>query len=226
MIDASLLQLNQRVFNRDELDTMFKECMAIVNNTPLYEVSSDFNDPTPISHAHLMLLKDHPNPSPLESFTLSDFNSYGKLRWHRVQQLAEVFRHRWRTYYLSTLQSRDKWQKDRPNMCDGDLVLLKDKNAKRNQWNLAVIESVLPSTDGTVKCCWIRTSKGSYRRAVKHLVLLLFFLRWSNVIPRKIRIMFFLNFSLSSEYSDTLGVTYSSILVNIACLQAPKFFAF
>ena len=90
-MDGSSLRLNQRVLNRDELDTLLKECMAIINNAPIYEVSLDPNDPAPISPAHLILLRDHPTPSSFESFTLADLNSYGKLRWRRVQQIAEEF---------------------------------------------------------------------------------------------------------------------------------------
>ena len=63
--------------------------LAIVNNELLHEISSDLTDPTPISHAYLMLLKYHANLSPLDSLTRSDLSSYGKLRWRSVQQIAE-----------------------------------------------------------------------------------------------------------------------------------------
>ena len=173
IMNASILLLGDRAIMRDELDTLFKEASAIINNTPLYQVSYHPEEPLPISPANLMTLKDAPNPPPIETFTKSDMDSYAKLRWKRVQHLAEEFWHRWRKHYIVELQSRSKWTKDRPNMIPGNVVLIKEKNLPRNEWRTAIIQQVFPSDDGVVRSCDVRTSKGIYRRAVSDLVLLI-----------------------------------------------------
>ncbi|KAK0144826.1 hypothetical protein N1851_016603 [Merluccius polli] len=47
-------------------------------------------------------------------------------QWKRVQHFWE----RWRREYLSTLQSLSKWQDSQPNVKEGDLVLLRDREKK------------------------------------------------------------------------------------------------
>ena len=56
------LSTRPRAITRDKLDTLFKKASSIINNTPLYQISVDPNDPFPICPASLMLLKDNPNP--------------------------------------------------------------------------------------------------------------------------------------------------------------------
>ena len=168
-----LIEHRRAGLTRDELDALFKEACAIVNNTPLYEPSDSSDDPLPISPANLMLLKDHPNPSPIDCFTQEDLNSYGKLRWRRIQCIADEFWHRWKKHYLHTLQCRSKWCKDSPNVGCGDLLILKDKNLKRNDWKTGIVTKVFPSSDGVVRSCLLKTAQGIYRRAVNDLVPLI-----------------------------------------------------
>ena len=173
IMNASLLQIGKRAITRDELDTLFKEASAIINNTPLYQVSAHPDDILPITPANLMTLKDAPNPSTMDTFTKADLNAYAHNRYRRVQQLANEFWHRWRKHYISELQARSKWTKEYPNVNPGDVVILKDKNLPRNEWPTAVIDEVFHSPDGIVRSCKIRTSKGVYRRAVCDLVILI-----------------------------------------------------
>ncbi len=49
------------------------------------------------------------------------------------------------------LQSRQKWQLSRPNLKEGHIVLLKDKQLKRNEWLTGIIVKALPSKDGVVR---------------------------------------------------------------------------
>ena len=85
--------IGPRGITRDELDTLFKEASSIINNTHFYQISVDPSDPFPICPDSLMLLEDNPNPPVIETFSKADLNSYGKLRWRRIQQIAEQFWH-------------------------------------------------------------------------------------------------------------------------------------
>lgn len=75
---------------------------------------------------------------------------YGK-QWKHVQCLANTFWKRWRRDYLSTLQSRRKWTTERPSVKVGDIVLLKDSQAHRNEWPVGVIVNTLPSGDNRIR---------------------------------------------------------------------------
>ena len=157
---------------RDEISTLFQEAASIINNTPLYGISPQPDDPLPITPAQLMTLKDSPNPSPIEFFSQKDLETYGINRWRRVQELSEDFWKRWRREYLSNLLSRAKWTKGRRNLRTGDLVLLRDKNLPRNEWKSGVVNLVVTGSDGVVRKCEVKTKSGVFRRAVTDVVVL------------------------------------------------------
>ena len=179
IIDASLLTLGKRKPTSEELYTFMCEASSIVNNTPLYEVSSDPNDSLPISPAHLLTLKDAPNPPPLENFSEQDLLAYGSRRWRRVQDLSEVFWQKWRRDYLQNLQHRQKWQSSKINVKVGDIVLLKQSNTRRNAWLMAKVTAVKTSLDGLVRSVVLDVpSEGgkslkSFVRPIKEMVPIL-----------------------------------------------------
>ena len=77
VIDASLLQLGPRRPSRDELCTFLQEAAAVLNNTPLCPISSQPEDPFPITTAMLLTLKGNPIPAPPEAYTETDRLAYG-----------------------------------------------------------------------------------------------------------------------------------------------------
>ena len=91
VLEASLFNLRTRYPTRDEMTTFLAEAISIVNNTPMWTISSD---PKALSPAMLLTLRDDPNPPPLDQFTEDDLLAYGKSRWRRGQYLAECF---WKT---------------------------------------------------------------------------------------------------------------------------------
>ena len=78
VLETSLIDIGPRSLNRDEFSTLMQEASSIVNNTPLFDVSEDPNDPFPLTPAQLLCIKDHPAPPPPEEFAPSDLNAYGK----------------------------------------------------------------------------------------------------------------------------------------------------
>ena len=81
IFQASLSTMGPKKLNRDDLYTLFQEDSAIINNTPMWEVSSDPNEPFPLTPAMLLTLKDQGNPPPLDSFTEKDIQAYGALQY-------------------------------------------------------------------------------------------------------------------------------------------------
>ncbi|KAG1940147.1 hypothetical protein F2P79_016875 [Pimephales promelas] len=76
---------------------------------------------------------------------------YLRKRWRQVQFLANEFWARWKKEYLLNLQQRQIWQKEKRNTKVDDIVILQEDSSPRNQWRLARVTEVYPSTDGKVR---------------------------------------------------------------------------
>lgn len=74
-----------------------------------------------------MLLTQKTRPG---TFTTHDV--YVRQRWRKLQFLAGQFWTRWRRGYIQNLQVRTKWNKEQRNLAVGDIVLMKDEEAHRN----------------------------------------------------------------------------------------------
>lgn len=130
----------------DVLCTLMAEVSAIINSKPLIPVSTDPESPYLLTPATLLTQKTAA-ASLCGGFTDKDL--FGS-QWKRVHVLANNFWNRWRSEYLSSLQQRCKWNKQHRNLQKGDIVLLKDSQAARNEWPMAVVVASYPSADGLV----------------------------------------------------------------------------
>lgn len=158
VLDGCLLLLGPRQLSLDELHTYLLEAAAIVNSTPLWEVSPDPNDPAPLCPSSLLTLKPDIDSPKLGIFKNQDLLAYGKRRWRRVQFLADQFWVRWREQYLQTLQERKKWVQPRKSLRAGDLVLLRSKSERRLHWPFGLVEEAHLSADGHVRSVTIKQS--------------------------------------------------------------------
>ena len=52
---------------------------------------------------------------------------------------------------MQTLQKRSKWNRPRRNLNTGDIVLVKEDDAHRNDWPLERITEAIKSKDGEVR---------------------------------------------------------------------------
>ena len=59
--------------------------------------------------------------------------------------------------YLSTLNTRNKWNEEKGNIAPGDVVLMVDPGNSRGHWPLSRIQEVFPGPDGQVKVVRVRT---------------------------------------------------------------------
>lgn len=178
ILEASMLRLGNRLLSRDELNTLLQEAASIINHTPLWSVSSSPLDPLPLTPAMLLTQKNDVGESPVDEVSDTDILAYGGRRWRRVQAVAEDFWCRWRQHYLQGLQFRKKWQKVKRNVSPGDLVLLRNKNAKRNEWPMGKVLDVKRSPDNLVRSLTVSTvdssgARHSYERSICDVIVLL-----------------------------------------------------
>nr|XP_023661283.1 uncharacterized protein LOC111840556 [Paramormyrops kingsleyae] len=133
ILDAMLLKVHSPSLTHEVLVTLMAEVSAIMNGRPLVPVSSDPERPEVLSPAALLTQKLNVVSTPAGDF---DPKVLYRKQWKQVQCLANSFWKRWQLEYLTTLQTRRKWQLDWPNLEIGDVVLLKDNQAKRNEFPL------------------------------------------------------------------------------------------
>lgn len=173
ILDSMLLQNKHIHLTHDVLCTLMAEISAIINARPLVPVSSDPSSPFLLSPA--MILTQKPSlPAPPANFNEKDLL---RAQWRQVQALANVFWSRWRNEYISTLHSRRKWHKTHRSLQPGDIVMLKQGQAPRNEWPMAVVTSTFPSSDGKVRKVEVRTSSNgtskTYLRPISDVIILL-----------------------------------------------------
>ena len=147
VLNAMFLELGGSQLTHELLVTLMAEVAAIVNARPKTTAPSDTDEPQPLSPAMLLTLKARPlGPLPGE-FVAADL--YSRRRWRWVLYVADQFWVRWRREYVQTLQKRSKWDSPRRNLNTGDVVLVKDEDAHRNDWPLGQITEAIKSEDGS-----------------------------------------------------------------------------
>ncbi|KAJ8000025.1 hypothetical protein DPEC_G00200530 [Dallia pectoralis] len=174
ILDSMFTQVGPSRLTHELLSTLMAEVCAIVNARPLAPISSDPASPFLLTPAMILTQKVCTSHPPTGSF--EDPALY-RQQWRRVQHLANTFWTRWRREYLVTLQTRCKWQTSKPNIKEGDLVLLKDTQVKRNEWPMALVTKAFSSSDGKVRKLELKVTKGgtarTYFRPITEVVLLM-----------------------------------------------------
>lgn len=173
ILDALLLDVKQPQLTHKVLVTFMAEVTAIVNARPLVSISTDPEAPLVLTPAMLLTQKTGAPPPVPDNLTEKDvFKSQRK----KVQILANNFWTRWRKEYLCTIQGRQKWLVKKTNLKEGDVVLLKDSTAKRNEWPMGLVKTYL-SKDGLVRKVDVKVAKHqgvkTFSRPISELILLL-----------------------------------------------------
>ena len=133
---TALLEKNGSQLNDEALRTFMCEAEAVVNSRPLTSDNTTSSlSPEALTPNHLLTMKTKIILPPPGVF--QDADKYSRKQWRRVQHLTNEFWTRWRKEFLHALQERQKWVRPRRNMQIGDIVLVKDDNTPRNQWQLA-----------------------------------------------------------------------------------------
>ena len=174
----AILDKNSERLDDSSLSTFFYEAAAIVNSRPLsLEHVTDPDHPEPLTPNHLLTGKSRIVMPPPGEFGQGD--TYHIKRWRCVQFMADQFWQRWRKEYLRHLQLRSKWQHKRREMRVGDVALIADDNAPRNDWKRGIVTEVFVSRDGLVRSVRLKIGRradnedSSLIRPVHKLVLLL-----------------------------------------------------
>lgn len=162
--------LQNQTVDDEGLVTLLCEVESIINGRPITTVSSDSNDPEPLTPNHLLLLRSEPQMPP-GLFQKED--SFSRRRWKQVQYLADIFWKRWSKEYLPLLQSRQKWTTIRKNLAVGDIVLVSVENSPRNSWPLGRVVEVFTDKKGLVRRTRVKVKGTVLERPIDKLCLLI-----------------------------------------------------
>ena len=92
-------------------------------------------------------------------------------RWQFYQRILEQFWRLWSRDYLQSLQQRNKWFSRRPNVKEGDLVLLKNTNLSPAKWEVARVTKCIVGRDGSVRAVHVKTENSEFDLPISQLVL-------------------------------------------------------
>ena len=124
ILDVTLAKSESRLISFDELSTLMQEAVAIVNYTPLYEISTDPNAPSPINPYMLLTLRGDSGMRGIVTDD-SDLSSYDRKHWIKIQHLVNCFWTEWQKNYLQNLQVRQKWLKATQQISVRDLAFVR-----------------------------------------------------------------------------------------------------
>ncbi|XP_068246868.1 uncharacterized protein [Palaemon carinicauda] len=168
VLSALVKEFGERL-NDESLRTLLCEVESIVNSRPLTTVSDSVDDLEPLTPNHLLIPKSYVIPPP-GLFQKDDV--YMRRRWRCVQYLTNLFWLRFGKEYLSTLQTRQKWNEPRRNLIVGDVVLVKIDIEPRNHWPMGRVIEVYTDDKGTIRSAKIKTLSSIIVRPIQKLVLL------------------------------------------------------
>lgn len=157
--------------NFEEYYTLLTQIEAILNSRPLSPLSSDVNDPEPLTPAHFLIgrrITSTPQPD------LLDVAENRLSKFQHVQKITQHFWQRWSKEYISELQGRTKWKVNHENLLTpGVLVIMKEENVPPLKWRLARVIQLHPGHDGVTRVVSVRNSNGTIvKRAVSKVCVL------------------------------------------------------
>ena len=155
----------------EEFATLLVEIEAVLNSRPLGPLTGSLDDLDALTPAHFLLGRSAASiPRPYHPETDLSHRAH----WELVQGMRDCFWSRWSREYLHTLQQRLKWERPRPNLAVGDMVVVMDASLLRanGSWPLGRITAVHPGSDERVRAADVRTAAGVYNRPITKLARL------------------------------------------------------
>ena len=154
----------------EELTTVLSQVEACLNSRPLAPLPDSDDGLEAITPGHFLIGRPlEALPDPCLSYQPNSLLR----RWRLCQALTRSFWQRWSTEYLLHVMKFTKWNRPTRNMEKGDLVCLHEDGLIPTRWPLARVVQVYPGEDGQVRVVTVRTAKGTYKRPVTKVALIL-----------------------------------------------------
>lgn len=161
------MTLGTQTVTEEVLDTVLIEIEGILNSKPLGYVSSDLADPDPVTPNLLLMGR---RDASLPQAVYGDSDLIGRRRWRHSQILADHFWKRFIKDYLPILQTRQKWQRNKPNLTVSDVVMVMEPQLPRGLWTIGKVTRLFPSEDGRIRTVKVNINGKPYIRPVARLI--------------------------------------------------------
>uniref|UniRef100_A0A6M2DYB5 Putative bel-1 bm-i n=1 Tax=Xenopsylla cheopis TaxID=163159 RepID=A0A6M2DYB5_XENCH len=152
-----------QILSYEEFNTVLNQIEALLNSRPLSWLSNDPSDPLPLTPAHFLMQE------PLSDLPVDYENLNLTKRKQLLDQIVASYWKRWSGEYLTELQVRQKWNTVTNPIKKGQLVVVKDENARPLHWGLGIIEEVFPGPDGVVRVASVKIGSVVIKRPVVKL---------------------------------------------------------
>ena len=163
------------------LQTLVVEIEAHLNNRPLTYVTSELNEPEPLTPSHILygrMINTVPHPLTTEDEIVDEnFQEVGSKLHQTLSKKAKAqaliiqhFWSRWKKEYLTSLRETHNTSSGmtKENIKVGDVVIIHD-DGPRLKWHLAVVEELQRGNDELVRSAIIRTANGITNRPITKL---------------------------------------------------------
>ncbi|KRX59253.1 hypothetical protein T09_9840 [Trichinella sp. T9] len=163
--------LEKTTLDEEELTTVLCEIEAKINARPLTFVGDDVKDADALTPFHFLIGRSFVDLPMMSTPTVEEDELPLNRKWRKRQQIILHFWKRWRNEYVTTFVSRTKWMTKRQEPKEGDIVLVKEDNTKRENWPIGRITSILPGSDGLSITVEVKTAKGTFTRPVARFAI-------------------------------------------------------
>lgn len=159
------VMLNHNV-TLEEFITITTQVEGILNSRPLYAMSNDPNDNSPITPSHFLIGR----PITQVPELILENTKFNRLsRVQHMQKLCQQFWRQFSKHYIAQLHHQYKWKTPSCNLQEGTVVLLRNDKLPPYKWQLGKIAALHPGRDGNVRIATVTTSAGTITRSVRHL---------------------------------------------------------
>ena len=148
--------------------TAMTEVEAVLNNRPLTYISTDPQDPRPLTPNNFLNFAARG----VGAFDAGEQGRVIRKQWRHALQLADYFWSRWLKEYLPSLLGRNRMQQPTKTIKIGDIVVVCDSTSPRYSWPIGTVTQTYPGKDGVVRVVDVITSTGTYRRPVSKIAVL------------------------------------------------------
>ncbi|XP_055308609.1 uncharacterized protein LOC129572631 [Sitodiplosis mosellana] len=161
--------LCNQILTFERYQTLFAKITAVLNSRSLVPLSDEPSDLNYLTPAHAVTGERTIQPL---SMDLSEIPMNRVKQQRILDKIQQEFWNVWRKEYVSTLQTRYKWNKVELNLEVGDLIILKVDNSPPGVWPLARVIETYPGSDGLVRTVKTKTTSSELVRPITKLVRL------------------------------------------------------
>ncbi|XP_053691646.1 uncharacterized protein LOC128740150 [Sabethes cyaneus] len=140
--------IGNAVLTAEQLTTLLAPIESCLNSRPLTQMTAEPEDLEVLTPGHFLIHRSLTAPAEpsLENVPINRLD-----RWQVVQEYVRRLWRRWSTEYLSGLQPRTKWTREKDNIAIGTMVLVKEENLPPLKWRFGRIVHIFRADDGNIR---------------------------------------------------------------------------